>query len=135
MQRILKLFYKVGPSPSEWWGMLTTSDDDGRTWSKPWRLGEGRLGHLAGPIKNKPIQLADGSILCPTSTEDHGWRVHFELTRDLGKTWEVIGPINDGKKFGAIQPSILNYKDGVMQILCRSQQSVVTQSWSTGTFT
>ena len=34
----LMLFYKVGPSPSTWWGMLTTSDDAGKTWSKPHRL-------------------------------------------------------------------------------------------------
>ena len=26
----LMLFYKVGPSPREWWGMLMTSTDDGR---------------------------------------------------------------------------------------------------------
>ena len=25
----LLLFYKVGPSPREWWGMLVTSDDEG----------------------------------------------------------------------------------------------------------
>ena len=25
------LFYKVGPSPREWWGMLRTSTDDGKT--------------------------------------------------------------------------------------------------------
>ncbi len=56
--------------------------------------------------------------------------MHFELTRDLGKTWEVIGPINDGKEFGAIQPSILTYHDGKMQVLCRSQQDVIAQSWS-----
>ena len=33
----LLLFYKVGPSPSEWWGMLTTSSDGGASWSKPRR--------------------------------------------------------------------------------------------------
>jgi predicted neuraminidase len=48
----------------------------------------------------------------------------------LGKTWDVIGPINDGKEFGAIQPSILTYADGRMQVMCRSQQNVITQSWS-----
>src|SRR6266478_1666988 len=37
----LMLFYKVGPSPSSWWGMLMTSADSGRTWSKPQRLPEG----------------------------------------------------------------------------------------------
>ena len=56
----LLLFYKVGPKPAEWWGMLKTSDDDGRTWSKPQRLPDGIL----GPIKNKPVQLANGDILC-----------------------------------------------------------------------
>jgi predicted neuraminidase len=127
----LMLFYKVGPSPSRWWGMLMTSDDGGKTWGNRRKLGRNhKIGHLLGPVKNKPVQLADGAILCPTSTEHKGWRVHFEITRDLGKTWSVIGPINDGKEFGAIQPSILTYADGRMQVMCRSQQSVVTQSES-----
>ena len=43
------LFYKVGPSPSTWWGMLIRSDDGGRTWSKPEKLPD----DIAGPIKNK----------------------------------------------------------------------------------
>jgi predicted neuraminidase len=127
----LLLFYKVGPSPDTWWGMLTTSADHGRTWATPHRLGDDpAIGHLLGPVKNKPIQLSDGSILCPSSSEHDGWRVHFEVTRDLGKTWKVIGPINDGKEFSAIQPSILTYPDGRMQILCRSRQNVLTTSWS-----
>ena len=37
----LLLFYKVGPSPRAWWGMLTTSDDGGRSWSRPRRLPDG----------------------------------------------------------------------------------------------
>lgn len=57
----LMLFYKVGPSPSEWWGMVMSSEDQGRTWSKPERLPDGIL----GPIKNKPVQLADGTIISP----------------------------------------------------------------------
>jgi len=133
----LMLFYKVGPNPREWWGMLTTSEDDGKTWSWPTKLGKHwAVGHLLGPVKNKPIQLEDGSILCPTSTEveltddDTRWRVHFEVTRDLGKTWDVIGPIHDGIEFDSIQPSILTYANGDMQVLCRSMQQVVSQSWS-----
>jgi len=127
----LMLFYKVGPTPSRWWGMLLTSKDDGKTWNNRRKLGKDeKIGHLIGPVKNKPIQLADGTILCPSSTEHKGWRVHFEATRDFGKTWKVIGPINDGKEFGAIQPSILTYADGRMQVMCRSQQKVVTQSES-----
>ena len=65
-----------------------------------------------GPIKNKPIELGRGEILCPSSTEDKGWRVHFERTTDLGNHWEMIGPINDGITFGAIQPTLLSHRDG-----------------------
>jgi len=133
----LMLFYKVGPNPGEWWGMLMISENEGRSWSVPRRLGKhDAIGDLLGPIKNKPIQLKDGSIFCPSSTEveinnNDKWRVHFELTKDLGKTWKVIGPINDGIEFNAIQPSILTYADGRMQILCRTQESFIAQSWST----
>ncbi|HWP44591.1 MAG TPA: sialidase family protein [Blastocatellia bacterium] len=122
----LMLFYKVGPSPSRWWGMVMTSRDNGRTWAKPERLPDGIL----GPIKNKPVQLKDGSLLCPSSTEHAGWRVHMETTRDLGKTWHKTGPLNDAKEFGAIQPTILVYRSGRIQILCRSRQGKITESWS-----
>ena len=62
---VVTLFYKVGPSPRRWWGVARTSGDGGRTWSEPERLPEGIL----GPIKNKPVRLADGSIISPSSTE------------------------------------------------------------------
>ncbi|MEM9480221.1 MAG: sialidase family protein [Verrucomicrobiota bacterium] len=131
----LLLFYKVGIDPRSWWGMLITSDDGGKTWSKPRKLGTNDAlpeanRNLLGPVKNKPIQLSDGTILCPSSTENEGWKVHFEVTRDNGETWEVIGPIHDASKFNAIQPSILRYEDGRMQVLCRSQEETVAQSWS-----
>jgi len=122
----LLLFYKVGPSPSTWWGMLITSTDGGKTWSKPKRLPEGIL----GPIKNKPEQLADGSLLCPTSTEHDGWRVHMERTPDLGETWTKTGSLNNPKEFGAIQPAILIHPDNRVQILCRSRQQRITDAWS-----
>jgi predicted neuraminidase len=120
------LFYKVGPGPASWWGMLTTSADDGRTWSVPRRLPEGIL----GPIKDKPVQMPNGDLLCPSSTEDHGWRVHFERSADLGKSWTRTGPVNDGQEIAAIQPSILSHHDGRLQALCRSRQGRVCQTWS-----
>ena len=122
----LLLFYKVGPSPSTWWGELRTSGDAGKSWSAARRLPEGIL----GPIKNKPVQLPDGDILCPTSSEHAGWRVHFERTSDLGKTWQVIGPVNDGKEFGAIQPSILFHPGGRLEALGRTKQGKVFEIWS-----
>lgn len=122
----LLLFYKVGPSPSEWWGMLKRSYDGGRSWSAAERLPKGIL----GPIKNKPVLLTDGTLLCPTSSEHDGWRVHFEMTRDGGRSWERTPAINDGREFSAIQPSILFTRDGRLQILCRSKNGVVLQAFS-----
>jgi predicted neuraminidase len=124
----LMLFYKVGPSPSGWWGMLVTSDNDGKTWSKPRRLPEGIL----GPIKNKPVQLNNGDILAGSSTEHaDGWRVHFERSNDLGKTWEATPPVNDGQRIGAIQPSILIHGGGRLQAIGRTQEKRVFEIWST----
>ena len=123
----LLLFYKVGPKPAEWWGMLTTSTNDGQTWSKPVRLPTGIL----GPIKNKPMQLADGTILCGSSTEgDGGWRVHFERTGNFGQTWTATPPVNDGKTIGAIQPSILFHPGGRLQAIGRTHNDKLFQIWS-----
>lgn len=137
----LILFYKVGPSPREWWGVLITSVDGGESWSEPRKLGKNeKLGqgnpNLVGPVKNKPIQLPDGSILCGSSTEHDGWRVHFEMMRQNrhGGRWdvsEVIGPINKSSgKFDAIQPTILKHGDGTFQALCRTRQEVIACTWS-----
>ncbi|MCF2497384.1 sialidase family protein [Dyadobacter chenhuakuii] len=123
----LMLFYKVGPNVPGWKGFLITSKDNGKSWSKPRELQEGFL----GPIKNKPVLLANGELWCPSSTEGKGgWRVHFEVTPDFGKTWRKVGPLNDGKTIQAIQPSLLTYKNGDMQILCRSRNRAIVESWS-----
>ena len=122
----LLLFYKVGPSPPEWWGMVISSSDGGKSWSEPRRLPE----DIVGPVKNKPVQLPDGKLLCPSSSENNGWRVHFERTADFGKSWQLIGPVNDGKEFSVIQPTILSYADGRLQALCRSRQGKIIESYS-----
>jgi len=134
----LQLFYKVvNPEigrASSWWGMRTTSEDGGKTWSEPRRLGTSeKLGdpnpNLIGPVKNKPFAL-DGALFCPCSSEHDGWRLHFERSADFGQTWEVIGPVASPAGFSAIQPSLLFHPEGRLQVLCRSREGVITQSWS-----
>lgn len=132
----LHLFSKCGPSPSEWWGMHQVSHDHGATWSRAVRL----PAQIDGPVKNKPVLLADGTLLCGSSTEYDGWRVHFERTRDWGLSWERVGPINDGKEFSAIQPTILIHRSTAtptegaspvrLQALCRSRQGSIVETWS-----
>ena len=113
----LLLFWKCGPSPDMWWGMMARSEDHGVTWSEPKRLPE----HIDGPVRNKPILLTDGTLLCGSSTEFDGWRVHFERTADQGRTWQRTPPIHDGRAVGAIQPTLMRHVDGRIQALCRNQ--------------
>lgn len=122
----LLLFYKIGPSPSTWKGWMKTSKDNGITWSQAKALPEGFI----GPVKNKPVLVGNQKLIAPSSKEGNGWQVHFEISNDLGKTWKMAGPINDGKTISAIQPSILVYRDGKLQILARSENRAILESWS-----
>ena len=126
----LLLFFKVGPNPAAWWGEMMISDDGGRTFGQRQRLPEG----IDGPVRCKPIVTRDGGLLCGSSTEFDGWRVHFEKV-DLqdGKptaSWQRIGPINDASKFNAIQPTFLRHQDGSLQALCRTKESVIASTRS-----
>ena len=123
----LQLYYKVGPSVAGWKGKMITSNDGGKTWSQPRDLPEGFL----GPIKNKPVLLKNGTLISPSSTEGDGWKVHFEMSNDFGKTFTKTPPINDGRTMHAIQPSILVHQNGHLQILCRTQSRALGESWST----
>ncbi len=122
----IKLFYKEGPNCSDWWGEEISSSDNGKTWSFPIRLPE----EIWGPIKNKPVLLANGDLLCPSSTELDGWQVHMEITPDFGKTWERTENLKHDKDAGCIQPTILFHKGGKLQALCRSNNKLIYESWS-----
>ncbi len=122
----LMLFFKVGATPQQWWGEMMISEDQGKTWKNRVRLPDVGI----GPVKNKPIQLLDGTILSGSSTEHEGWRVHFEMTPDLGSTWSRTQPINDGVAISAIQPSILTHPGGRLQALGRSRQGRIWEAWS-----
>ncbi len=123
---LLVLFYKVGPSPSTWWGMMMKSFDGGLTWKNPERLPNGVL----GPIKDKPVLLPDGTWLCGSSEEAGGWRVYFDLTSNEGRSWKIAGPVDGGGEFHAIQPTILSYPQGQLEALCRTQEGVIAETWS-----
>ena len=119
------LYYKVGVNPREWWGMYKISTDQGNTWSASCKIPD----HLLGPIKNKPCKLKSGTILYPTSIETkQGWNVYMEQSDQNLSHWEKTAIDNNG--LNAIQPTILFHKDNKVQILCRSKEKKIAESWS-----
>jgi alpha-L-rhamnosidase len=106
--------------------MLIESLDGGNGWSAPRRLPAG----IWGPIRNKPVTLTDGTLLCPSSTEHRGWRVHLEWTRDAGRSWDSSGPLEDDSGLRAIQPTLLRHPAGRLQLLCRTKRNCIAESWS-----
>lgn len=113
----LMLFYKVGADPQHWQGWMMSSRDDGVHWSPARALPAGVL----GPIKNKPVLLADGSIVSPSSTEQGAWHVHMERSTDDGVTWRRE-PDVASRDIDAIQPSLLVHGDGSLQAIGRTRQ-------------
>ena len=141
----LVLFYKLGDRPYYWWGLYRTSSDNGTSWSEAKDLPSGIL----GPIKNKPIQLENGDLLCPSSYETHSrmWNVYFNTLKNPDKigtqasSWKITGPFNESAtpdpythiaKWGiqAIQPTLLKYKNHTLQALSRTKQKRISEIWS-----
>lgn len=119
------LYYKVGPSPREWRGLYKVSTDGGKSWSEEIKI----PGNLLGPIKNKPERLKDGTILYPTSYETpEEWAIYVETSDQDINNWQRIKIDNNG--FNAIQPTILFHKEGQIQLLCRSKENKIVETWS-----
>lgn len=124
----LYLFYKVGKNPREWFGAMMVSKDNGTTWGEAKYLPDGFL----GPIRNKPIEVTSGEILCGSSTESvktDEWRVHVEVYTEEADSWKKIEVENDNK-LDIIQPTFLIHNANDIQMLSRSKHNKVVASWS-----
>ena len=91
-----------------------------------------------GPVKNKPV-LSKGRLIAPTSIESDGWRLYFEYSDDMGKTWKrtpyvaTDSIMQDGKmriKDLAIQPTIIFLSDGRLAALARTRSEHVAITYS-----
>ena len=83
--RIL-LFYKVGRLIQDWRTCVIESADGGKTWSAERELVPGDTSGGRGPVRNKPLRLASGRVLCPASVERGLWRCFIDISDDDCKT-------------------------------------------------
>jgi len=119
----IRLYYRMGASPSNW-GCAYASTHDSKTWSLPEQLPP----TLTGPVRNKPLLLKTGDIIVPTSTEEDGWKIHFEILKAGEENWQIVTVPDQGLK--AIQPVILEHDNNTLQALCRTRNSYIAQTWS-----
>lgn len=115
----LYLWYKAGPSPERWSGFVRRSTDNGKTWSPVEMLPAG----FWGPVRAKPIQLANGTILAGTSVESHrNWTPFVDRSTDDGQTWTRSNAFHVPNKFNQIQPALFETQDGTIVALMRSRE-------------
>ena len=145
------LFYKEGTTPRTWYTLITKSTDDGATRSEPELLVEDDESPR-GPVKNKMIELSDGTWLAPTSYESLArcWMLFMDRSEDKGKTWQqtdfvpmkldeasdvVYTHVDDmpEKSYGLIQPTLWEelHNPGHVHLLARSSLCKVYRADST----
>ena len=146
------LFYKTGTEIQRWQTMYRISLTNGDTWSQPLELVPGNHGGR-GPVRNKPIRLANDDILAPASQEDGIWRAFVDLSKDNGSSWhkqpeiyiqgltgsrsertvnknESSIPVSEQSFYGrgVIQPTLWESSPGHVHMLLRSTEGHIYRS-------
>jgi predicted neuraminidase len=126
------LFFKVGKTIDHWETWYKISNDDGETWSEAKELVAGDRGGR-GPVRNKPLLLADGTWLAPASNEKEGvWNAFFDRSEDGGKTWTSTSfvPVDRATivEEGVIQPALWESSPGNVHALLRSSTGVICRT-------
>lgn len=145
---IIFLFYKVGHQIRDWQTLVTVSKDNGHTWADPRLLVEGDIGGR-GPVKNKPVTLANGTWLAPASVENDHWDAFVDISMDQGRTWsssekvplrrcsdrgspgevpELIRAEGFVRGKGVIQPTLWESKPETAHMFLRSTEGCIFRS-------
>lgn len=129
---VIILYYKYGVDTKEWITKYTESKDMGKTWSAPKVLVENDTSGGRGPVKNKCLELSDGKLLAPASTEQHRkWIPFIDISCDGGYTWNkcelMARPKYKGAYVDLIQPTLWEDDKGVHCFL-RSDKGAIYRS-------
>lgn len=125
----VRLVFKVGREIPDWKSYTMTTADGGQSWTPPVRY-EGQ-GDAVGPVRSKPIALANGTLLAPNSVETReAWTVRVDVSCDEGASFAMLAdiPLNTARPGeanyiqgkGAIQPTLWESTPGRVHALLRT---------------
>ena len=133
----VRLVYKTGRHIHSWTSKTKVSHDGGRSWSE--EVGYACPDAACGPVRSRPIRLADGSLLAPNSDETaETWRPRVDISYDDGQHFTKLAdiPLNtdrpdqpnylSGK--GAIQPTLWESQPGHVHMLLRTTGGFIFRS-------
>jgi sialidase-1 len=128
------LFYLQKNSRTDLKVWLRRSADDARTWSEPVLVTPEQGYHVMNNAR--VIQLQSGRLLAPVASTEQVWtgndnfRTVVYHSDDDGRTWKRGRTILSAPKRGAMEPGLIEMKDGrVMQII-RTQTGFIWQAFS-----
>lgn len=136
------LFYKAGVTIPGWHTRVMHSGDGGNTFSAPKELVPGDTGGR-GPVKNKPLRLLDGRVLCPASVETLSrWDAFVDITDGGFSSFRrsALVPLDRGESTplsanafrfagkGVIQPALWQTSDRQVHMLLRSTEGWMMRS-------
>lgn len=123
----------VNPTDEAQSDMWTTrSSDNGATWSEPQMIFKGYTG-----ASNGAIETRDGHLIVPYShyVNDPGRLVsQTSVSTNGGKTWSLSNDIDiggAGDHEGALEPCVIELKDGRVWMLIRTSRGFFWESFST----
>ena len=126
------LFYLRKNSETDCIPFMRISTDEAKTWSEPKRCIDATKYHVVN--NDRFVQLQDGRIIFPTSIhEAPNWangKVMCYYSDDNGENWLQSEQVANPKNVVLQEPGIVELKDGILMLFCRTNSGVQYFSFS-----
>jgi sialidase-1 len=127
------LFYLVKNGPNDLRIQLRVSQDELQTLGPPINVGDRAGYHVMN--NDRVTVLASGRLLCPVAwTADVQRQNHFVCfcyySDDQGKSWKVSENTVDAPKRGAMEPEVVELRNGELLMIVRTQIGQITTARS-----
>jgi len=130
----LLLFYLRKNSDSDLKAVVRRSQDEAQSWGEETIVTPGPGYHVMNNAR--VVRLSTGRLLAPVAwtEEAHGEKAHYLslcfISDDDGRTWRKGPGIVDLPKRGAMEPGLVELKDGRVLMIIRTQLGTIHRAYS-----